>query len=88
MKYLVFQDFGGKEVAFIFPYRVEFADMRGEMPYAKVISGGYVVMDGGKFICSGGDSELGISAREEADAALVTTAFSKEILQKFLDNKI
>lgn len=77
MKYIVFQDFGGKEVPFIFPYRVEFIDMREQMPYARVISCGYVVLENGGFTCSGGDAELGLSARPE-DVQLIATAFSPE----------
>lgn len=77
MKYIIFQDFGGKPVPFIFPDRVEFVDMREQMPYSKVISCGVVALEGGAFTCTGGDAELGCQAGAD-DAALISELFAPE----------
>lgn len=71
MRYIVFEDFGGKETPFLFPDRVEFVDMREQMPYTRVISCGEVRLEGARFTCSGGDQALGVIARSEADRALI-----------------
>ena len=42
MKYLIMEDFSGQPVPFIFPRRVDHADMRDQLPYGQVISAGVV----------------------------------------------
>ena len=42
MKYLIMEDFSGQLVPFIFPRRVDHADMRDQLPYGQVISAGVV----------------------------------------------
>jgi hypothetical protein len=74
MKYIIFQDFSAQPVPFLFPAKVAHADMRDQLPYSKVISAGYVRLDNGKFTCSGGDADLGISSRKE-DADIITRFF-------------
>ena len=76
MKYLICEDFGGQPVPFIFPDRVAHADMREQLPYARVIAAGYIALEEGKFVCSGGDKELGIFARSE-DAAFMEKLFNR-----------
>lgn len=71
MKYLICEDFGGTPVCFIFPRRVDHADMREQLPYRKFLSAGIVEMDGGEIRCSGGSQELELTARPEEDAALI-----------------
>lgn len=75
MKYIIFEDFSGEAAAFLFPQRVDHADMREQMPYAKVLSAGWVTFDGGSFTCTGGSLELNAQARRE-DAAIITGQFT------------
>ena len=74
MRYIIFQDFGGKHTPIIFPDRIEFVDMREQIPYTTVISCGEVVLRGGRFECDGGDAELGVSAGPD-DAAIISATF-------------
>ncbi|MDO4839821.1 MAG: hypothetical protein Q3990_04025 [Desulfovibrionaceae bacterium] len=72
MKYLIVEDFSGQAVPFIFPRRVDHADFFDQLPYGKVISGGYVELHpDGTFKCSGGHKELGIVADPEKDSAVL-----------------
>ena len=71
MRYIMFEDFSGKEVPVIFPARIGFLEMREQMPYATVVSAGYIQLSGGVIACHGEAKELGAAARE-ADAAIVT----------------
>lgn len=75
MKYVICEDFSGQPVPFLFPEKVAHLDMRDQLPYAKVISAGYVTLEQGRFVCSGGDAELGVSARPE-DAACIAAFFT------------
>ena len=68
MKYLIMEDFSGQPVPFIFPRRVDHADMRDQLPYGQVISAGVVEH------CHGGNAELNVKARPEEDAAIITEA--------------
>ena len=70
MKYLICRDFADQPAPFIFPDKVAHTDMRDQLPYGQVISAGYVTMENNTFVCSGGDAELGVSARPE-DAAIL-----------------
>lgn len=80
MKYIIFQDFGGKPVPFIFPNRVEHVDMREQMPYSKVLSCGEVHLVDGAFVCSGGDAELGAQAAPD-DAEIIAEPFRADIIK-------
>ena len=73
MKYLILEDFSGQPVPFMFPDRVDHADMREQLPYGRVLAAGYVQLEDGAFHCHGGSAELGVSARED-DAALLHKA--------------
>lgn len=75
MKYIIFEDFAGQAIPFIFPDKVAHADMREQMPYSKIISAGYVELSNGEFHCHGGDAELQMKARD-TDAACITGFFS------------
>lgn len=77
MKYIIFEDFSGEPAAFLFPQRVDHADMREQMPYAKVLSAGWVEYDGEEFRCSGGSLELNVQARRE-DVAIITGQFAAD----------
>ncbi len=74
MKYIILEDFGGQRIPFLFPDKVAHAEMREQLPYSKAISAGYISMADGAFVCSGGDAELGLSARPE-DAAYIAGFF-------------
>lgn len=74
MKYLIVEDFSGQAVPFIFPRRVDHGDMREQLPYSRIISAGVVELSNGRFACSGGNAELGLKARPEEDAAILTEA--------------
>ncbi len=65
MKYLIMEDFSGQPVPFVFPRRVDHADMREQLPYGKVLSAGFVEFDGEHFVCHGGYAPLGLQARKE-----------------------
>ncbi|MDL2271996.1 hypothetical protein LJC23_03075 [Desulfovibrio sp. OttesenSCG-928-I05] len=75
MKYLIVEDFAGQPVPFLFPNRVTHADMREQLPYSKVLSAGYVSLVNGRFICEGGDADVGAAANE-ADAAVIASFFA------------
>ena len=77
MKYIIFEDFSGEPAAFLFPQRVDHADMREQMPYAKVLSAGWVEFDGERFQCSGGSLELNVQARRE-DVDVISGQFTGE----------
>ena len=74
MRYIVFKDFNGKKTPVIFPDRIEFIQMREQIPYVTVLSCGNVFLKDGKFVCSGGDADLQVSAMPE-DADLIAAAF-------------
>ncbi|MBR2611194.1 hypothetical protein [Desulfovibrio sp.] len=74
MKYLIMEDFSGQPVPFIFPRRVDHADMRDQLPYGQVISAGVVEHGPEGFVCHGGNTELNVKARPEEDAAIITEA--------------
>lgn len=77
MKYIICEDFSGRPIPFLFPDRVAHMDMREQLPYANILSAGYVVLSGGRFICSGGDAELGCKARPE-DADCLALFFTEQ----------
>lgn len=65
MKYLIMEDFSGQPVPFIFPRRVDHADMRDQLPYGTTLSGGIIELVEGTIRCSGGNAELGIKACDD-----------------------
>ena len=74
MKYIIFEDFSGKPVPMIFPDRIEFEEMREQMPYGPAISAGMVKMSGGAFVCQGEARELGVASRP-VDAQIIADHF-------------
>ncbi|MDR1776695.1 MAG: hypothetical protein LBR31_02545 [Desulfovibrio sp.] len=74
MHYLIVEDFSGHPVPFIFPRRVDHADMRGQLPYGRVLSGGTLEFGPGGFVCSGGNAELELKARPAEDARIIVNA--------------
>ena len=48
--------------------------MREQLPYGQILSGGVLELGPEGFLCSGGNSELGIKARPEEDAAIIAEA--------------
>lgn len=71
MKYIMFEDFSGAPVPVIFPKRIDFAEMREQIPYTKVLSAGYVQLSGAGFACHGESKSLATAARPE-DSAIIT----------------
>ncbi len=51
MKYLIMEDFSGQPIPFIFPRRVNHEDMREQLPYAKVISSGFIEFHDDTLMC-------------------------------------
>lgn len=76
MKYLIMEDFSGQPVPFIFPRRVDHADMRDQLPYGTTLSGGYVELDDGVVRCHGGNVELDIKACPD-DADIIAESLRK-----------
>ncbi|MDR2123710.1 MAG: hypothetical protein LBP38_01855 [Desulfovibrio sp.] len=74
MKYILCEDFSGRPVPFLFPGRVAHQDMREQLPYARVLSAGYIALEEGRFVCSGGDAEIGAHSRAE-DAECIAAFF-------------
>lgn len=75
MKYLILEDFSGQPVPFLFPDRVDHADMREQLPYGRVLSAGYVQLEDGGFNCHGGSVELNAVAGTQ-DAAIIASSLS------------
>ena len=74
MNYLIMQDFSGQAVPFIFPRRVDHAEMREQLPYVIVLSCGTLELGPNGFVCSGSSAELGLSARPMEDAKIIAEA--------------
>ncbi|MDR2489049.1 MAG: hypothetical protein LBD42_06125 [Desulfovibrio sp.] len=77
MKYVICEDFSGQPAPFLFPDKVAHSDMRDQLPYASVISAGYIKIHEGRFLCSGGDAGLNLSARPE-DAECIAAFFHSQ----------
>ena len=75
MKYLIMEDFASQPVPILFPDRITHADMREQIPYSKVLSAGYTSLVDGKFVCEGGDADVGSSAGAD-DASIITFFFA------------
>ncbi len=65
MKYIMFEDFSGAPVPIIFPKRIDFSEMREQIPYTKVLAAGYVHVSGtdASFACHGESKSLAVQAR-------------------------
>lgn len=74
MKYLIMEDFSGQPICFVFPRRVDHADMRDQLPYGKVLSAGFTCLVDGAYLCTGGSQELACCARDE-DSKILLEAF-------------
>jgi hypothetical protein len=75
VKYIIFEDFSGKPVPVIFPDRIDFEEMREQIPYGPAISAGMVRLVDGGFACSGEARELGVKSRP-GDAAVIAAHFT------------
>jgi len=78
MKYLIFEDFSGEVIPILFPDRILHEEMREQIPYSKVISGGYVFLEEKGFVCEGRVKELGVEAREE-DTKIIENFFNNPL---------
>lgn len=76
MKYLIFEDVAGELIPIIFPERILHEELREQVPYAKVVSGGYVYLKDGKFVCEGKAKDLSVEARIE-DALIIENFFKQ-----------
>jgi hypothetical protein len=72
MKYIMFEDFSGIPVPIIFPKRIDFTEMREQIPYTKVLAAGYVHLSGAGFACHGESRSLAAQARSE-DALIIAS---------------
>lgn len=74
MKYIMFEDFSGSPVPIIFPNRINFDEMREQMPYTKALSAGYVSLGPEGFRCHGNSKELELEANTN-DAVVIADRF-------------
>lgn len=74
MKYIMFEDFSGSPVPIIFPNRIDFAEMREQMPYTKALSAGYISYGPEGFRCHGKSKELDLEA-DPGDSAVISAKF-------------
>ncbi|MBQ9537279.1 MAG: hypothetical protein IJU79_05775 [Desulfovibrionaceae bacterium] len=79
MKYLIVEDFSGQEVPFIFPRRVDHADMREQLPYGKIVAAGFLELRTEGFVCTPCPNELQVTARVEQDAAVIAEALRSRV---------
>lgn len=78
MKYLIVEDFSGQAVPFIFPRRVDHADMAEQLPYGRILSAGYVdLQPDATFRCYGGNTELDLRADPVRDGAILQEALRR-----------
>lgn len=77
MKYIIFEDFSGQAIPIIFPNRILHEEMREQLPYAKVVSAGYIELRDGRFVCHGKSTVLKAGARE-GDAEILAGHFSPD----------
>lgn len=74
MKYIMFEDFSGAAVPIIFPSRINFDEMREQMPYTKALSAGYITLTEEGVRCHGQTKSLQLEAGPE-DAAIIQAKF-------------
>lgn len=75
MKYIIFKSFADRPIPIIFPNRIEHEEMREQMPYADVLSGGYVDLRDGAFFCHGAAPDLDLSPGDN-DSEIIMEHFS------------
>lgn len=75
MKYIIFEDFSGKQTPILFPERILHEELREQIPYTKVLAAGYVYSTEEGFSCRGKVRELGVSTRDE-DSRIIGRSFS------------
>lgn len=71
MKYIMFEDFSGAPVPIIFPKRIDFTEMREQIPYTTVLSAGHVHVSAAGFTCFGESKSLHAQARP-VDAEIIS----------------
>jgi hypothetical protein len=71
MKYIIFEDFAGEATPVIFPRRIAFDEIREQIPYTRVLSGGSVSLDQGVIRCREQPNELGLVPLE-GDSRIIT----------------
>ena len=77
MKYIMFKDFSGKPLPIIFPERIDFLELREQMPYADILSAGRIALRDGRLAVSSGSAELKAHSRDE-DAAIIAEKLMRE----------
>ncbi len=77
MKYIIFEDFSGKETPLVFPDRIMHEELREQIPYARVLSAGYVHLKDDGFVCSGKSIELGAVSKQE-DSRIIASHFAAD----------
>lgn len=77
LNYLIVEDFAGQAVPFLFPPKVDHEDMREQLPYGRIISGGQVRTVGSEIICGGACSIHGIGPRSGEDAELIAASLAE-----------
>lgn len=77
MKYILFQDFSGKPCPIIFPNRIEFEELREQVPYTRILSAGYVEMEQNGLRCHGKAASINAAAAG-SDAEILTNAFVED----------
>lgn len=76
MKYIIFEDFSGQAIPVLFPDRINHDELREQMPYATVLSAGYVNHSGSGFICHG-ESKALEAASAPGDAEVIQRHFEQ-----------
>jgi len=71
----MFEDFSGAPVPIIFPNRINFEEMREQMPYTKALSAGYVSHGPNGFSCHGKSKALEL-ASASGDADVIENKFA------------
>ncbi|WP_272699034.1 hypothetical protein [Desulfovibrio sp. Fe33] len=74
MKYIMFEDFSGAPVPIIFPSRINFDEMREQMPYTKALSAGYITLTHEGVRCHGQSKSLQLETGPD-DAAVIQAKF-------------
>ena len=77
MKYIMFEDFSGKPLPIIFPERIDFLELREQMPYADILSAGHIALREGRLVVRGGSAELKAKSRDE-DAAIIAEKLMRD----------
>ncbi|MFP4109267.1 MAG: hypothetical protein ACLFT1_09345, partial [Desulfonatronovibrio sp.] len=70
-KYIIFEDFAGEATPIIFPERIAFEEMREQIPYTKVLSGGIISLKQGQIECLSQANELGLKALDKDNLVIL-----------------